>query len=168
MPDPPVEVCCGPCTPGFVGASTTSVVSGLSAPIVVTLAQLLSMSWSLRPEERERKDDTVGVTLPASSYEVTTLRSRAAVGRHQGVRPASHLEGTCRTNVEGGSGRSEASPATILQDAHSVEGSLQYHLDLICLVALLLARFTRLFEHLCEVFASVRATSSVRQIDSHK
>src|SRR3712207_9317971 len=31
---------------------------------------------------------------PASSYEVTTLRPRAAVGRHQGVRPTSHSQGT--------------------------------------------------------------------------
>jgi hypothetical protein len=30
----------------------------------------------------------------ASSYEVTTLRPRAAVGRHQGVRPTSHSQGT--------------------------------------------------------------------------
>ena len=32
---------------------------GFSAPIVVTFAQLLSMLWSLRPEEQERTDDTV-------------------------------------------------------------------------------------------------------------
>ena len=61
-----------------------------------------------------------------SSYEVTTLlRSRAAVGRHQGVRPTSHLQGTFRAHVEGGSGRSEASPTAILQDTHSVEGDSQ-------------------------------------------
>jgi hypothetical protein len=50
---------------------------------------------------------------------------RAAVGRRQGVRPRSHLQGTFRAHVEGGSGRSEASPTAILQDTHSVEeGSL--------------------------------------------
>ena len=39
----------------------------------------------------------------ASSYEVTLLlRSRVAVGRHQGVRPTSHSEGTCVARVEGG------------------------------------------------------------------
>jgi hypothetical protein len=39
-----------------------------------------------------------------SSYEVTTLlRPRAAVGRHQGVRPTSHLQGTfVRAHVEEG------------------------------------------------------------------
>ena len=59
----------------------------------------------------------------ASSYEVTTLlRSRAADGRHQGVRPTSHLQGTFRAHVEGGSGRPEASPTAILQDTHSLEG----------------------------------------------
>jgi hypothetical protein len=61
--------------------------------------------------------------LPTSSYGVTTLlRSRAAIGRHQGVRPTSHFEGTLGAHVEGGSGRPEASPAAILQDTHSVEG----------------------------------------------
>ena len=51
------------------------------------------------------------------------LRPRAAVGRHQGVRPTSHSQGTSLAHVEGGSGRSEASPTTILQDTHSVEGA---------------------------------------------
>ena len=50
------------------------------------------------------------------------LRLRVAVGRHRDVRPTSHLQGTFRAHVEGGSGRSEASPTTILQDTHSVEG----------------------------------------------
>ena len=51
------------------------------------------------------------------------LRSRAACGRGQRVRPTSHFEGTLlRAHVEGGSGRSEASPTAILQDTHSVEG----------------------------------------------
>jgi hypothetical protein len=61
---------------------------------------------------------------PTSSYEVTTLLwPRAACGRHQGVRLTSHSEGTLlRAHVEGGSGRSEASPTAILQDTHSVEG----------------------------------------------
>ena len=45
-----------------------------------------------------------------------------AVGRHQGVRPTSHFEGTLGAHVEGGSGRPEASPTAILQDTHSVEG----------------------------------------------
>jgi hypothetical protein len=59
-----------------------------------------------------------------SSYEVTTLlRPRAACGRHQGVRPTSHSQGTFLAHVEGGSGRSEASPTAILQDTHSVEGA---------------------------------------------
>ena len=49
------------------------------------------------------------------------LRPRAACGRRQGVRPTSHLQGTFRAHVEGGSGRSEASPTAILQDTHSVE-----------------------------------------------
>ena len=44
------------------------------------------------------------------------------VGRRQGVRPTSHFEGTLEAHVEGGSGRSEASPTAILQDTHSVEG----------------------------------------------
>jgi hypothetical protein len=44
----------------------------------------------LPPEERERTDDTVTSHAEASSYEVTTLRLRVAVGRHQGVRPTSH------------------------------------------------------------------------------
>jgi hypothetical protein len=58
-----------------------------------------------------------------SSYEVTALRLRVAVGRRQGIRPTSHLQGTLlRAHVEGGSGRSEASPTAILQDTHSVEG----------------------------------------------
>jgi hypothetical protein len=49
---------------------------------------------------------------------------RVAVGRHRGVRPTSHFEGTFHwAHVEGGSGRSaEASPTAILQDTHSVEG----------------------------------------------
>ena len=50
------------------------------------------------------------------------LRLRVAVGRHRDVRPTSHLQGTFRAHVEGGSGRSEASPTAILQDTHSVEG----------------------------------------------
>ncbi len=59
---------------------------------------------------------------PASSYEVTTLlRPRAAVGRHQGVRPTSHSQGTFGPRGRG-SGRSEASPTAILQDTYSVEG----------------------------------------------
>ena len=58
-----------------------------------------------------------------SSYEVRTLlRSRAVCGRHRGIRPRSHLQGTFRAHVEGGSGRSEASPTAILHDTHSVEG----------------------------------------------
>ena len=48
------------------------------------------------------------------------LRPRAACGRRQGVRPTSHLQGTFEAHVEGGSGRSEASPTAILQDTHSV------------------------------------------------
>src|SRR5918995_4172070 len=77
----------------------------------------------LPPDEQERTDDTVTSHAEASSYEVTTLlRPRAAVGRHQGVRPTSHLQGTLRAHVEGGSGRSEESPTAILQDTHSVEG----------------------------------------------
>ena len=50
------------------------------------------------------------------------LRPRAACGRRRGVRPTSHFEGTLGAHVEGGSGRSEASPTAILQDTHSVEG----------------------------------------------
>jgi hypothetical protein len=52
------------------------------------------------------------------------LRLRVAVGRHRGVRPTSHLQGTFLwAHVEGGSGRSaEASPTANLQDTHSVEG----------------------------------------------
>ena len=50
------------------------------------------------------------------------LRPRMAVERHQGVRPTSHFEGIFLARVEGGSGRSEASPTAILQDTHSVEG----------------------------------------------
>ena len=57
----------------------------------------------------------------ASSYEVTTLRLRAAVGDTKAsgrrVTPKAPL-----AHVEGGSGRSEASPTAILQDTHSVEG----------------------------------------------
>src|SRR5215210_2134936 len=49
----------------------------------------------LPPEEQERTDDTVTSHAEASSYEVTTLlRLRVAVGRHQGIRPTSHLQGT--------------------------------------------------------------------------
>jgi hypothetical protein len=43
-------------------------------------------------------------------------------GRHQGVRPTSHFEGTAWAYVEAGSGRPQASPTAILQDTHSVEG----------------------------------------------
>ena len=50
------------------------------------------------------------------------LGPRAACGRRRGVRPTSHFEGTLEAHVEGGSGRSEASPTAILQDTHSVEG----------------------------------------------
>jgi hypothetical protein len=45
------------------------------------------------------------------------------LGDTKGVRPTSHLQGTFRAHVEGGSGRSEASPTAILQDTHSVEGA---------------------------------------------
>src|SRR5215203_2402012 len=77
----------------------------------------------LPPDEQERTDDTVTSHAEASSYEVTTLlRLRVAVGRHQGIRPTSHLQGTFGAHVEGGSGRPEASPTAILQDTHSVEG----------------------------------------------
>ena len=77
----------------------------------------------LPPDEQERTDDTVTSHAEASSYEVTTLlRLRVAVGRHQGIQPTSHLQGTFGAHVEGGSGRSEASPTAILQDTHSLEG----------------------------------------------
>ncbi len=40
---------------------------------------------------------------PTSSYEVTTLlRPRAVLGRHQGVRPTSHSQGTFLAHVEEG------------------------------------------------------------------
>src|SRR5215203_4462225 len=49
----------------------------------------------LPPDEQERTDDTVTSHAEASSYEVTTLlRLRVAVGRHQGIRSTSHLQGT--------------------------------------------------------------------------
>jgi hypothetical protein len=62
---------------------TATSVFGLSAPIVVTCAQLLSTSRSLQPEEQEeRTDDTVrGHVTSELLYEVTTLlRPRAAAG----------------------------------------------------------------------------------------
>ena len=73
--------------------------------------------------------------------------ARAAVGRGQDVRSTSHSQGTFRAHVEGGEGRSEASPTAILKDTHSVEGVFQTfattapeitHLGDTCLLAMLL------------------------------
>ena len=88
--------------------------------------KLLSMSRSLRPEEREGSDDTARghARKAASSYEVTTHCS--GPGRPAGDAKASGRRVTSKApslaHVEGGSGRSEASPTAILQDIHSVEG----------------------------------------------
>ena len=70
-----------------VSTPRTTSVGALSASVIVTCAQLLSMSRSLPTRRAERADDTVrGHVIAASSYEVSRRSGpRAAVGRHQGV-----------------------------------------------------------------------------------
>jgi hypothetical protein len=61
-------------------------------------------------------------TLEASSYEVTRLLQP---GRPSGDTEVPGRRVTSKApsaHVEGGSGRSEASPTAVLQDTHSVEG----------------------------------------------
>src|SRR5829696_3330195 len=96
------------------------------------------------------------VSSEASSYEVTTLlqlRSRAALGRHRGVRPTSHSEGTFWAHVEGGSGRSEASPTATPKDTHRVE-------DMCC--ELRFARFSEVTSRIHREFIAVGYTKGAK------
>jgi hypothetical protein len=77
-------------------------MSGLSAPIVLTSAELLSMSLSLRPEEQERTDDTVKGHVRSELLLGHDAPALGGLRATPGVRPTSHLQGTFRAHVEEG------------------------------------------------------------------
>jgi hypothetical protein len=102
---------------------TSTKVSGLSAPIILTSQAPfdVAVTFTRGAGENGRMCCEGSRHRRRAPMRSRWLRPLVAVGRHQGVRPTSHLQGTFRAHVEGGSGRSETSPTAILQDTHSVE-----------------------------------------------
>ena len=63
--------------------------------LLASTSLLPSSRGRYQTDEQESTDDTVrGHLTGASFYEVTRLQPWAAVGRHQGVQPTCHLQGT--------------------------------------------------------------------------
>jgi hypothetical protein len=94
-----------------------------SASIVVTFAQVLSISWS--PSTRAAGENG-RMCCEGSHHRRAPMRSRrSGPGRPSGDAEASGRRVTSKAplaHLVGGSGRPEASPTTILQDTHSLEG----------------------------------------------
>src|SRR5215212_7327446 len=103
----------------------TSVVCGLSAPIVLTSES----SFRSRAQFATRGAAEDGRYCEGSRHRRRApMRSRrcSGLGRPSGDTKVSGRRVTRKApslaHVVGGSGRSEASPTAILQDTHSVEG----------------------------------------------
>src|SRR5215217_2697369 len=93
---------------------TSALVSGLSAPNIVTFGQLLSMWRSLSARQAgENGRYCEGSRHRRAPMRSRWLRPRGAVGRHQGVRSTSHLQGTI------GSPRRRVRPVQYVAHSHS-------------------------------------------------